>query len=119
MGGQFRILVRDLREFMIDQGMETDLLDRAYDTRRYCWEFCDGDGAAPLMGSSCEDCLIRRSQALNCFELRSALSHGADELEVCLHCRYLCRWRLGDASPPGDHREPRDRPELSMGMCGD
>ena len=98
VGGQYRILVHDLRTFMIDQGMETDLLDEAYDLRRYCWEYHNGDCANPMLGTSCDDCLVRRALALNCFELRSALSSSADDLDVCLRCRYLNEWRLSPGS---------------------
>ena len=105
VGGQYRILVHDLREFMVEQGMETDLLDAAYDARRYCWEYCEGAAAGPLLGSSCDDCLVRRVQALNCFELRSALSSGADDFEACATCRYLAEWRLGKGNGSSRYRD--------------
>jgi len=93
-GGQYRILVRDLRQFMNEQGMETDLLDGAFEQRRYCWEYCDDRGLEPILGASCTDCLVRRSRSLDCFELRSALSSQGDELDVCARCRYLNEARL-------------------------
>lgn len=99
VGGQYRILVQDLRTFMIERGMETDLLDAAYDLRRYCWEYGESACALPMLGTSCDDCLARRVLALNCFELRSALSSQPDDLDVCLRCRYLNEWRLR----PGNH----------------
>lgn len=102
VGGQYRILVQDLREFMHSQGMVTDLLDHAFDERKFCWEFRNTPGAEPLMAASCEDCLVRRSQALNCFELRAAMSAQAEDLDVCIRCRYLCRWRLGEVPQPSE-----------------
>jgi excisionase family DNA binding protein len=102
VGGQYRILVQDLREFMVSQGMETDLLDAAHDERRYCWEFCQGAGVLPLLGVSCEDCLVRRTMALHCFELRSALSFSADDFEVCSTCKYLSEWRLEKGNGSAD-----------------
>ena len=99
LGGQFRILVRDLRDFMLAQGMDTELLNDTFNIRHYCWEHRGDPEGEPLMGGSCEDCLVRRSHALNCFELRSALSTQADDLDICVRCRYLSRLRLGEATP--------------------
>lgn len=101
VGGQYRILVHDLRNFMTQGGMETDLLDAAYNLRGYCWEFGDRNCVSPLLGTSCDDCLVRRVHALNCFELRSALAAQADDVDVCMKCRYLneCRLRPGGNLP--------------------
>ena len=38
MGGQYRILVEDLRHFMSRHGMSAELLDSEMETRSYCWE---------------------------------------------------------------------------------
>lgn len=94
MGGQYRILVQDLRNFMIRNGLKTDLLDSEFKLRRYCWEHQNNNGSSPMFGTSCEDCLARRVLALNCYELRSALSTHMDDLDVCIKCHYLCDWQL-------------------------
>lgn len=97
-GGQFRILVRDLRSYMSERGMKTDLLDAEFDARRYCWEYGRCAEASPIMGVDCEDCLVFRSRTLNCFELRAALTSQPEQLEACARCEYLEQWR-GDAGP--------------------
>ena len=38
-GGQYRILLSDLRAFMCSRGMSTELLDDAPGDRPMCWEF--------------------------------------------------------------------------------
>jgi excisionase family DNA binding protein len=99
-GGQFRILIRDLRSYMAERGMQTDLLDAEFETRRYCWEYGSCAEAGPLMGVDCEDCLVYRSRTLNCFELRSALTSQPEQLEACARCEYLQNWRCDYADTP-------------------
>lgn len=99
-GGQFRILVLDLRSYMTERGMKTDLLDAEFETRRYCWEYGRCSEAEPIMGVDCEDCLVFRSRTLNCFELRAALTSQPEQLEACARCEYLANWRSDGASLP-------------------
>lgn len=91
-GGQFRILLPDLRAFMVDHGMETDLLDDARGDCRHCWEGPDAGRAGPINGDSCESCLVFRARALRCFELRCAVSIDSEQLAECESCRFLDRW---------------------------
>ena len=92
-GGHYRILVEDLRRFMLEHGMKTDLLEDEIDSRRYCWEYGERAGYSPMQGKSCADCLVQRSLTLNCYELRSAFSCQSAELDVCGSCQYLAEWR--------------------------
>lgn len=89
LGGQHRILIGDLREYMISRGMETDLLDEDFGLRTYCWQYLEDQGMHPIHGEHCEDCLVRRVEALHCYELRSALTKRHEEIEVCATCPYL------------------------------
>jgi len=89
LGGQHRILVDDLRAYMIAHEMNTDLLDEDFGTHCYCWQHLQDQGLHPIYGEHCEDCLVRRVVALHCFELRSSLSKKHDEIEVCAGCPYI------------------------------
>jgi excisionase family DNA binding protein len=91
-GGQFRILVEDLRAFMLDHGMETDLLDAVATPPRYCWEAHGSSRAGPIDGTDCKSCLVYRARARRCFELRCALATDSRELEACEGCRFLDSW---------------------------
>lgn len=113
-GGQFRILVEDLRSFMVDHQMETDLLDAAFEPRRYCWETEGTCRAEPIGGIDCDSCLVFRTQTLSCFELRCAMSSRSEQLSACERCPYMeswrwessgCRSRAGRRTPRGlrDH----------------
>jgi len=64
IGGQFRILVDDLRQFMVHNNMNTALLDEELQYRPYCWEFRRGpraQGSPP--GSTCRACPVTRGGA--------------------------------------------------------
>ncbi len=114
-GGQFRILTNELREFMVERGMATDVLDGDDTNRHYCWENCQSSDVVPLLALKCEDCLVRRTMALNCYELRSALSDQPEDLDMCIRCRYLteCRHTVSDSELPGSISE-----ESSMAFFG-
>ena len=93
-GGQFRILVADLRRFMTQTGMDTALLDQEADLRSYCWAFHDeiGSPAGSAAPRVCEECLVRRSGTLNCWELHPLLPLTARRVERCGDCAYYARF---------------------------
>ena len=94
-GGQYRILLSDLRAFMCSRGMSTELLDDAPGDRLMCWEFHSGTGAGELDRSVCDSCLVNSLGVLNCFKLMG-LRPGKGHLhERCEACDYFRRW--GDA----------------------
>lgn len=97
VGGQYRILVEDLRSFMLARGMCTGRLDSEQDTRLPCWEFKGECPVAGASGTSCEDCIVRFLGALHCFKLM-AMRPDADQ-GGCAQCTYYQRW--GEA--PTDH----------------
>jgi len=93
-GGQYRIRVADLRQFMTENGMNTCLLEEENDIRPYCWEFhCEicspAASAAPRI---CEDCLVHRSGTLNCWELHPLLPLTARRVQHCRDCEYYKRF---------------------------
>jgi excisionase family DNA binding protein len=88
-GGQYRIRVGDLRQFMRKNGMRTDLLEEEQNIRPYCWEFHCQPGQE---GSACEDCLVRRSGAENCFELRDVIPRKGCLFDDCRNCEYYRIW---------------------------
>ena len=92
-GGQYRIRVGDLRGFMRANDMRTDLLEEEHGIRPYCWEFHCQPGEE---ASACDDCLVRRSGAEKCYELRSAIPLSECLFQECASCEYYKIW-----GPPG------------------
>jgi excisionase family DNA binding protein len=93
IGGQFRIFVDNLREFMVRNEMSTELLDAEVDSRPYCWEYhrearCGGS----TTGFSCSECLVYRTKTLNCFELRAVNADRDWAHSSCKDCGYYRRW---------------------------
>ncbi len=93
IGGKYRILVGDLRQFMVSNAMSTELLDAELDSRSYCWESCAGatDKAATPNEACCE-CAAYRTKALNCFELRTINAEGSWVHTDCESCAYFRKW---------------------------
>jgi excisionase family DNA binding protein len=93
IGGQFRILIHDLRQFMVRHKMSTALLDGELDCRPYCWEGRSGMGrSGGARAASCRECPVYRTKALDCFALR-ALSPARDWARAaCRDCAYFQRW---------------------------
>jgi excisionase family DNA binding protein len=94
-GGQYRIRIEDLREFMARNGMDTSLLEQEARIRRpYCWEFhcAIGTPAASAAPRICEDCLVRRAGTLNCWELHPLLPLTARRVLHCHECEYHRRF---------------------------
>jgi excisionase family DNA binding protein len=100
-GGQYRITLEDLRSFMVENGMNLNLLDAEKDERPYCWEFhCE---ISARFGSPslevCEGCLVHRSGTLNCWELHGLLPVTARRFDACGECDYHRKFR---------HAEPEE-----------
>jgi excisionase family DNA binding protein len=91
VGGQYRILVDDLRHFLNRHGMSTDLLNQELETRCYCWEFhlCRGK---PNPDSNCESCMVFKSMAFNCFFIRSLFPDSQWHFSSCDKCEYFKKW---------------------------
>jgi excisionase family DNA binding protein len=96
IGGQYRILVNDLRQFMTHNAMSTALLDAEVDCRPYCWEHQPGGrGQGREPSETCRQCPAYRTKALDCFALRAISpdrnwSHGR-----CQDCAYFQKWAGG------------------------
>ncbi len=88
-GGQYRICVGDLREFMRENDMRRDLLEQEQNIRPYCWEFHCQPGQEV---SACENCLVRRSGAENCYELRGVIPPSECLFDDCTNCEYYRTW---------------------------
>jgi excisionase family DNA binding protein len=88
-GGQYRIRLGDLREFMRANDMRTDLLEEEKGLRPYCWEFhCQpGEEVSP-----CDNCLVRRSGAEYCYELRRVIPLSGCLFQECTSCEYYKIW---------------------------
>jgi excisionase family DNA binding protein len=88
-GGQYRIRLGDLRDFMRANDMRTDLLEEEKGIRPYCWEFHCRPGEVV---AACEKCLVRRSGAENCYELRSVIPLSDCLFQECTSCEYYRIW---------------------------
>ena len=89
-GGQYRIRVSALYAFLREHDMNTALLEAEHNIRPLCWEFnCRRQGAL-----GCQRCLVTRSGASRCWELRGVL-HPADvrpgRCDDCDYFRRYCR----------------------------
>ncbi len=93
MGGQYRILVDDLRHFMYRHGMNTDLLNEEFEARTYCWEALIQERKKHEgVEDPCENCLVRQSMAFNCFVLRAAMPSRQWLCSNCKDCEYYKKW---------------------------
>jgi len=84
-GGQFRIRVDQVREFMLSNGMSVEALDGDFDLtpRVFCWEFFSNapDHAREAV---CSECVVYKTRAKRCFELRKHVEHKK------VHCNLSC-----------------------------
>ena len=99
VGGQYRITIEDLKRFMIEHGMRTELLDAEEGIRPFCWEFhCNaGAGDPSPEDAKCRHCIAYRTGALNCFELRDMIPRDLVRCPDCKQCEYFNSW-VGDQS---------------------
>ena len=90
-GGQYRILLADLRAFMVQHGMRTDSLDGDLRHLPFCWESWMQAGKRTA-GAPCRDecaaCPVYRSGALLCHEIRPFLPSGTLRAKHCADCEY-------------------------------
>jgi excisionase family DNA binding protein len=94
-GGQYRICVGDLCKFMRANNMRTDLLEEEQHIRPYCWEFNCQPGDEGF--GRCEGCLVYRSGAENCYELRGVIPASECLFDDCTSCEYYQTWGPGGA----------------------
>lgn len=99
-GGQYRIPVGDLRAFMLENGMDTGVLERETGERLTCWEFHGREAARFGLVSQevCERCLVRRAAALHCWELHGLLPLTRRRFGACEDCAYYGLREAAEAS---------------------
>ncbi|MBT4503350.1 MAG: hypothetical protein HOC74_36810 [Gemmatimonadetes bacterium] len=88
-GGQYRILLKDLRIFMHSRGMSTELLDAEPEDRPMCWQVFAGDARRK---KACDGCLVKFLGVLNCFRLMGMNPEEERYPEGCEACEYYQRW---------------------------
>lgn len=87
-GGQYRILATALYSFMREHDMNTALLEAEHKIQPLCWEFhCRRREAL-----GCQECLVHRSGAAQCWELRGVLHAAEGRPERCEDCDYFRRY---------------------------
>ena len=123
MGGQYRIFVDDLRQFMVRNGMSTELLDAELECRPYCWEFHQGIRHGQFVPDfPCVACPVYRVMALNCFDLRTwASDRGSWSDRQCSECTYFRKWAEPSAnkSAPNQTQTERRTTGPGSGPSGD
>ena len=107
-GGQYRILLRDLRVFMDSRGMSTELLDAEPECRPMCWQFFGGDTGRH---AACDGCLVKFLGVLNCFRLMGMNPDEKRRMEGCEDCEYYHRW---SGEPDWDLIEARPGPGTAI-----
>lgn len=91
-GGQHRILSSALYAFLREHGMNTELLEAEHNIRPLCFEFnCRLQEAL-----GCQDCLVNRSGAQRCWELRGVLHAAGARPGRCEDCDYYRRYCCED-----------------------
>ncbi|NOZ86062.1 MAG: helix-turn-helix domain-containing protein [Deltaproteobacteria bacterium] len=101
MGGQYRIRVRDLRSFLKDHGMSTDLLDKDSGIVPFCWEYFQGGSnrRTDPMAGDCDTCPVKSAKARACHELRKILTSSSSLPPGCRGCEYRTRYAEVDDWP--------------------
>ena len=95
-GGQYRVRIDDLRQFMIEREMSVEELDQELreDRPEYCWQYHRKRvrrhaGAA----NSCDRCVAKSSMALKCYELREHVDHRRVYCKSdCSDCGYYKKY---------------------------
>ena len=86
-GGQYRILAPDLIAFMRQHGMSAAQIEADLGIDPYCWEF----HARGEIDEPCLSCVVHRSRAINCYELRHLMDPRARKVVDCNRCEYYAR----------------------------
>lgn len=90
-GGQYRILVCDLREFMREQGMSTEGLETGNQTQPLCHDF-HSQGVPKPEPEVCANCVVRHLGAFNCFRLMGMRPGKGHRYGECEECQYYRSW---------------------------
>ena len=96
VGGQYRIRLEDLKEFMREQGLDPVDSDPA-DARPMCWRFHADRGGASAGLFSCDDCLVKHLGVRDCFKLMGMRPASGRTDHGCEGCPYFQRWAAGRA----------------------
>ncbi len=110
-GGQYRILVADLRAFMVARDMSTAFLDEEQGVRTLCWQYRAEQRGRSSADSPCRDCIVRFLGVLDCFKLMGMRPGAGRPRRDCADCEYYRRWGV-PPSPDGEGRpSPHPRSE--------
>lgn len=95
-GGQYRVRIDHLRTFMLERDMSVDELDcDARETHPgYCWEYYRKRVRRHTSSQdSCVGCIVKRTIALRCYELRKHVAHlGVHCGAGCSECGYYKKY---------------------------
>ena len=98
-GGQYRIMVDDLKAFMKSRGMSTALLEPDPGPRPQCWQF--HASLKPQQDSdvpACSECVVKHLGVLNCFKLMGMHPGPGHRHQDCEDCEYFRQWSKNDAN---------------------
>ena len=99
-GGHRRISRKELIRFMEENGYNTEII-REYELTRqkrfvYCWEYHHKGFVNLAHRHNCDDCLVYRSRAQRCHELRRVAGHKKVHCqENCESCGYFLKYFSG------------------------
>jgi excisionase family DNA binding protein len=93
--GHWRVLAKDLSLFLkqnnipfpeaSEVGIDLMALADAENVPTFCWEFFKTKMKEHVRSRTvCEDCLVSRVRAINCYALREEVGHKK------IHCKYSC-----------------------------
>ena len=102
VGGQYRVRIDDLRLFMLERDMSVRELDEDLGETplEFCWEYyrrrVRRHAGEP---DACDDCVVKRTLALVCYELRKHVDHRRVYCKTeCPECGYYKKHAQGMAS---------------------
>lgn len=103
-GGQYRILVDELKAFMKSRGMSTSLLETDSGPRPQCWQFHAPSGPQQEEDClDCSECVVKHLGVLNCFKLMGMHPGPGHRHLDCEDCEYFRQWSQND--PTHTHAE--------------
>ena len=91
-GGQYRILVEDLREFMRAKGMDASALEERGHDRPHYWIFHSRRSGTHKSSAICDGCITRYLGVLHCYRLMGQRPGAGHQYSRCEECGYYRRW---------------------------
>jgi len=92
VGGQYRIMLEDLRAFMQSEGMIPSVHGDTSGGRPMCWDLHGHKDPEQFGASPCEDCMVKHLGVRDCFKLMGLRPQSGRAQGNCENCAYYQRW---------------------------